>query len=86
MGGFRYLPDQTRGRGIISGYQFFVSGDNRNWELVSQGEFANIKNQPMWQTKEFNPILARYIRLRALQNTEGSDAVGYAEIDVVTYE
>ena len=82
--GFKYLPDQNRSTGIITNYQFFVSQDNNNWKQVDEGEFPNIKNNPLWQIKKFAPVMARYIKLRALRNTEGSDAVGYSEIDVMT--
>jgi alpha-L-fucosidase len=83
--GFRYLPDQNwwADGSIITHYQFFVSADNQEWKLVSEGEFANIKNNPFWQTKTFNPIKGRYIKLKALQNTQVT-ASGYAEIDVIT--
>ena len=83
--GFRYLPDQGLWNpGIITHYQFYVSEDNVNWKLASDGEFSNIKNNPLWQTKTFDILKARYIKLRALQNTEGNDNVGYAELDVIT--
>ncbi len=83
--GFRYLPDQNwwADGSIITQYQFFVSEDNQKWELVSEGEFANIKNNPFWQTKSFKPIKGRYIKLKALQNVQ-TTASGYAEIDVIT--
>ena len=83
--GFRYLPDQGYWNpAIIINYQFFVSLDNQKWKLVDEGEFANIKNNPLWQIKKFAPEKARYIKLRALSNTEGNDAAGYAEIDIIT--
>jgi alpha-L-fucosidase len=82
--GFRYLPDQTRGVGIITNYQFYVSQDNNEWKLVDEGEFGNIKNNPLWQTKKFAAVKARYIQLRALRNTQDNNAVGYAEVDVIT--
>ena len=82
--GFRYLPDQGRATGVISNYQFFVSPDNSTWKMVNEGEFPNINNNPIWQIKNFIPVMARYIRLRALKNTRGNDDVGYAEIDVIT--
>jgi alpha-L-fucosidase len=83
--GFKYFPDQALwGPGIITNYQFYVSNDNKEWKLVSEGEFSNIKNNPLWQTKNFAPVKARYIKLRALKNTENNDNIGYAEIDVIT--
>lgn len=85
ISGFRYFPDQSPwGPGIITNYQFYVSEDNATWRLVDQGEFSNIKNNPLWQVKKFATAKARYIKLRALSNTEGNDNLGYAEIDVIT--
>lgn len=83
--GFKYYPNQSmRGPGIITNYEFSVSQDGKKWQLVSKGEFSNIKNNPLWQTKIFEPAKARYIKLRALKNTEGNDDVGYGEVDVIT--
>ncbi|WP_165372206.1 alpha-L-fucosidase [Emticicia agri] len=84
--GFRYLPDQNwwADASIITHYQFEVSMDNKIWEMVNEGEFSNIKNNPFWQTKSFKPIQARYIKLRALKNTQEGSASGYAEIDIIT--
>ena len=83
LSGFRYLPDQGLS-GIITNYEFHVSSDNVEWKLVDQGEFANIQNNPSWQTKTFAPAQARYIKLRALKNTENNNNVGYAEVDAIT--
>ncbi|RYF45957.1 MAG: alpha-L-fucosidase, partial [Cytophagaceae bacterium] len=84
--GFRYLPAQNwwEEASIITHYQFEVSADNTNWKRVSEGEFSNIKNSPVWQTKSFDPTKARYIKLRALKNTQESSASGYSEVDVIT--
>lgn len=83
--GFRYLPDQDIWNpGIITNYQFYISNDNVEWKLVDEGEFSNIKNNPLWQSKNFSPVKARYIKLRALRNTDGNDETGYAELDVIT--
>ncbi|MBL7966046.1 MAG: alpha-L-fucosidase [Prolixibacteraceae bacterium] len=85
ISGFKYFPDQTMwGPGIITDYRFYVSGDNKKWKLVSEGEFANIKNNPLWQTKQIEPVTARYIKFQALKNTENNNNIGYAEIDVIT--
>ena len=83
--GFRYLPDPSLWNpGIITNYEFYVSSDNKNWKQVDKGEFSNIKNNPLWQTKTFPVEKARYIRFRALGNTTGTDNTGYAEVEVIT--
>lgn len=82
--GFKYLPGQGRTNGIISHFQFYVSTDAQTWKLATEGEFSNIKNNPLGQTRQFNQLKARFIKLRALQNTQENDDVGYGEIDIIT--
>lgn len=83
--GFLYHPDMgIWNPGIISDYQFFVSTDNKKWKLVSEGEFSNIKNNPLWQTKQFDQEKARFIKFRALRNTEDNNNIKYAEVDLIT--
>ncbi len=83
--GFKYLPDQSLwGGGLISQYQFFVSNNGNEWKLMSEGEFSNIKNNPLWQTKMITATKARYIKLSALKNADNNNNIGYAEIDVIT--
>ena len=79
------MPDQSLWNpGIITNYKFYVSEDNVAWKLVDQGEFSNIKNNPLWQIKYFSPVKTRYIKFSALKNTEGNNNIGYAEVDVIT--
>lgn len=83
--GFRYYPIATFWNlAIITHYEFYVSADNQEWKLVDQGEFSNVKNNPVWQIKKFTPEKARYFKFRALSNTEGTNNAGYAELDVIT--
>ena len=83
--GFKYLPDRGRwGPGVISDYEFYVSTDNTDWKLVDKGEFSNIKNNRVWQIKSFLATNGRYVKLRALRNTDGNNEIGYAEFDVIT--
>ncbi|MGQ1787404.1 alpha-L-fucosidase [Saccharicrinis sp. GN24d3] len=83
--GFKYLPDQSRwSNGIIFNYQFYTSTNGRSWKLASEGEFSNIKNSPIWQTKLFDSAKARFVKLKAIDNTGNSSVAGYAEIDIIT--
>jgi alpha-L-fucosidase len=83
--GFKYLPDRNRwSSGTITNYRFYASADGQTWILADQGEFANIRNNPVWQIREFAPRKARYIKLQALTNSAGDDVAGYSEIDVIT--
>lgn len=80
--GFRYLPIPDTG--LLTQYQFLVSEDNSNWKTVSEGEFSNIVNNPLWQTKTFKAVKARYINLRAVGVANGEQAPAYREVDVIT--
>lgn len=83
--GFKYYPDQSLwAPGIITHYEFYVSADNKEWKRLDEGEFSNIKNNPLWQIKKFGAVKVRYIKLRALKNAEDNDNTGYAELDVIT--
>jgi alpha-L-fucosidase len=83
--GFRYLPDQNlKSKGIITNYKFYISQDNINWELVDEGEFSNITNNPLWQNKTFKLAQAQYVKLQALKNTKDDAVAGYSEFEVVT--
>lgn len=83
--GFKYLPDQNRwSKGIIFNYQFLTSTNGKIWKLVSKGEFSNIKNSPIWQTKLFDSTQARFVKLKALNNTSDNDVAAYAEFDIIT--
>lgn len=86
INGFTYLPDQGRWNpGIISNYEFYVSLDGRNWgSPVSEGEFGNIKNSPVLQTKYFKAVQARYVKLRALTPAWENGRVGIAEFGLIT--
>ncbi len=85
ISGFKYFPDQQLwGPGIIVDYQFYGSKNGKTWNLIEEGEFSNIKNNPLWQTKQFDPVAARFVKFVALSNTVGSDNTGYAEFDVIT--
>jgi len=85
VSGFKYLPDQNWwATGIITRYSFYVSNDGREWKLVDGGEFANIKNNPLWQSKTFAPVKTRFIKFQALRNTQNDNVVGYAEVELIT--
>jgi alpha-L-fucosidase len=84
--GFTYLPDQGRWNpGIINRYEFFISEDGSNWgKPVSEGEFANIKNSPILQGKEFELVNGRFLKFRIISPAEDNGRVGIAELGIIT--
>ena len=86
INGFKYLPDQGRWNpGIIFNYKLYVSADGKNWgNPVSEGEFSNIQNSPVWQTKVFMAKEGRFVKLSALSAAHENGNVGIAEFDLIT--
>ena len=83
--GFTYLPSQDRwAEGTISHYIFEVSTDNVHWKKLSEGEFGNIKNNPIEQRITFPAEKARYIKLTATKTVDDTNRVSYAEIGIIT--
>lgn len=86
ISGFTYLPTQQRYiDGTISHYQFYVSKDGINWgESVSEGEFSNIKNNPVLQTKTFKSVGGRYIKFVGEKEINNKNFISVSEIGIVT--
>ena len=85
--GFTYLPMQDRWfRGIVTHFEFLVSEDGLTWgTAVAQGEFSNIRNNPVRQRITFPASRGRFVKFRALQTMDDpQDSVTGAEIGVIT--
>jgi len=84
--GFTYLPNQGRwNQGIANQYELYLSADGKNWgQPVSKGEFANIKNSPVLQKKEFDVQNGRFLKFRILSSVSENGNVGIAEFDIIT--
>lgn len=85
--GFTFMPMPGRGHtphGIITHYEFLVSTNNTTWKRVAEGEFGNIKNNPIEQTIPFNETKGRYVKMKALKISDNNPIFAIAEIGVVT--
>ena len=71
-------------KGVITHYEFFISSDNKTWKKVSEGEFGNIWNNPIEQKIDFDPVKARYYKLKAIKIHGGEKAAYFAELGVIT--
>lgn len=61
--GFSYLPRQDgRTNGMTSRYVFELSEDGKKWTKVSEGEFGNLRANPVEQVVDFAQRKARYFR------------------------
>ena len=84
ISGFTYVPQQVGNNlNLISKYAFYTSLDNVKWTLQSEGEFSNIKNNPIEQIKTFAETKARYVRFVAKSAEGKGQTVSISEINVV---
>ena len=80
--GFRYLPPQGQGaKGIITRYSFWAMMDGE-WKRISEGEFSNIVNNPIWQSVSIAPINATLLRIDAESLNAGKRAE-YEDIEII---
>lgn len=82
--GFTYTPQQVGSNlSLISNYELYTSEDNITWTKQSEGEFSNIKHNPIEQIKSFTAIKARFLRFVATGAVGNSQTVSIAEIGVI---
>lgn len=68
--GFTYNP--IAGKESVFNYVFRVSNDGKKWETLKDGEFSNIKNNPIAQFVRLQTAIeTRYIQLETINGTEG---------------
>lgn len=83
ISGITYTPVPNRG-GFIENYQVEISPDGDDWEVVQDGSFGNIRNDPSTRTVLFDTHLeARYVRLNGLTPPGEADIIGAASIEVL---
>lgn len=82
--GFSYLPQQVGNNlNLIKNYAFYTSIDTKNWKKQSEGEFSNIKHNPIEQIKTFDGTNARYLRFVAKPRTESENYFSIGEISII---
>jgi alpha-L-fucosidase len=80
---FTYLPRQDkRTAGTADRYIFYTGMDGVNWEKAAEGEFANIRANPLEQVIPLShPLKARYFKF-SIQHVVGGNGVAVAEVGV----
>ncbi|HLZ88899.1 MAG TPA: discoidin domain-containing protein, partial [Puia sp.] len=80
---FTYLPRQDhRLAGTADRYIFYTSADGDSWQKAAEGEFANIRANPLEQLVPLDhPRTARYFKFSILHVVEGN-GVTVAEVGV----
>ena len=84
--GFTYLPRQDgKVTGMVDRYAFYLSSDGQTWGApVSEGEFGNLRANPIKQTVTFPAVQkARYFKFVATHCLEGNQCA-VAELGVIS--
>ncbi len=75
---FRYVPRHESEDGRIDLYEFYTSRDGADWGApVAAGFFENL---PDAQEVTFQPVIGRFVRLRALREVRGGRRTAVAEL------
>lgn len=81
--GLRYLPPQQQGaKGIITNYSLWAMVDGQ-WKRLSDGEFSNIINNPIWQTITCSDVKTSLLRLDA-EGMSDKQRAAYEDLEVIT--
>ena len=73
VNGFSYLPRQDgKTEGMTSRYRVELSTDGKNWANAAEGEFGNLRANPVEQVITFEPQKARYFRFFSTAALDGS--------------
>ena len=77
IGAFTYLPSQDKKlAGMADRYIFYISNNGQQWEKAAEGEFANIRSNPVEQTVRLpKPARARYFKFSVLHVTNGNGVI-----------
>lgn len=82
--GFSYTPQQIGNPlNLISNYEFYTSLDGKNWTKKSEGEFSNIKNNPIEQIKTFDSVRTKYLRFVAKSSVDKCKTATIGELSVL---
>lgn len=81
---FHYLPSQADyAHGLVAGYELWIGETLDAMQKVAEGEFSNIKNNPILQSVYFPTRNIRYLTFKATRFADSADTqIGAAEIGV----
>lgn len=72
LNGFAYLPRQDgKTQGMTTRYRVELSSDGKNWRNVAEGEFGNLRANPVEQIISFPATKARYFRFFSTAALDG---------------
>jgi alpha-L-fucosidase len=85
--GFTYLPRQDKRMpdSMVEAWRVEGSIDGKAWQVLGEGTFGNILNDPLRRTAEFSrPAAIRFFRFISLRGAQNKPYAGAAEIELLT--
>lgn len=83
---FSYLPRQDKVTDAMTDqYKLELSTDGKSWKKVSEGEFSNLRANPIELKVHFEPTNARYFRFTGKRALDGA-GVSVAEVNMFPAE
>lgn len=81
---FTYLPRQDKkSDGIADKYIFYISDDGNKWEKIAEGEFSNIRSNPVEQVVSLKQTVnTRYFKF-SIMHVLGGNEIAIAELDAI---
>ncbi len=79
---FSYLPQQDNLDHTIDRYRFEISLNGKRWATVAEGEFSNMRTNPIEQRVSIRPSKARYWRFTPVRTLGGGKRASVAEINI----
>ena len=81
IGSLRYLPQQGDDRkGLVTNYEIYAGMEKDAMQRVAEGEFSNIRNNPVMQEVFFTPTHCRYVQLRATRMVNVGEKIAYQQV------
>lgn len=81
IGSLRYLPQQGDDRkGLVANYEIYAGMEKDAMQRVAEGEFSNIRNNPVMQEVFFTPTHCRYVQLRATRMVNAGEKIAYQQV------
>ncbi|MCQ2368409.1 MAG: alpha-L-fucosidase [Kiritimatiellae bacterium] len=83
LSGFNYDPGKNL-NDMTDYYRASASRDGKNWKVVSEAEFGNLKANPVKQSIRFSEtVKARYLKIEGLKAIEGEPALKIEQIEYI---
>ena len=67
-------------KGLVANYEIYAGMEKDAMQRVAEGEFSNIRNNPVMQEVFFTPTHCRYVQLRATRMVNAGEKIAYQQV------